>query len=75
MPIDDKSMVIHNGIKLSDFQSNLTPNLKLKSKFNALSDKLLTPEGQADKKKIIFDCQNFTAREFIELRRSALRVI
>lgn len=36
MPIDDKSVVIHNGIKLSDFQSNLIPNLKLKSKFNAL---------------------------------------
>jgi glycosyltransferase involved in cell wall biosynthesis len=36
MPTDDKSVVIHNGIKLSEFQRNLIPTLKLKGNFNLL---------------------------------------
>lgn len=36
MPIQDKSVVIRNGIKLSDFQKNLIPTQKLKGKFNLL---------------------------------------
>lgn len=36
MPIENKSVVIRNGIKLSDFQRESIPTLKLKGDFNLL---------------------------------------
>ena len=38
----------------------------LENKFNALSSKLLTPEAQAEKRDMIFSCQNLSARDFMK---------
>jgi 2-methylcitrate dehydratase len=38
----------------------------LENKFNALSDKLLTADAQAAKKTIIFECEKYSARDFMK---------
>jgi 2-methylcitrate dehydratase len=38
----------------------------LENKFNALSTKVLTPEAQATKRAIIYDCEGLSARDFMK---------